>query len=757
VFKKLIIIALTLPIGLSAAATTPPEEDRSILQWAMPESYFQTNRFTQPEDPAALTQNAWLDSVDTIEVARNEALILSVDPTLLSLYVTQRSTGYVWSSTLFKDYAARDADNEPLYPELTSEGDRGLRSTLWRNRVDSPIWLRYYTAGASPQLRDETLFDASASTFTFTLVDEGFSSRLFFAQAQVALTLEVTLTERGLNVVIPPESIEERGDQRLGQLAVYPFFGAAKQEEIPGYFMVPDGSGALIRWNPQTFHTIFEKPYYGQDLSVALPSPLTDGLKRSKALTAPVFGMVHGVDQQGFLTVMHSAETYASLVLYPGTVTTDFNFAYINYTFRTSYRQPLNQSQTNTILRVQSDRNPVSIHQEWIFLADQEANYVGMARAYRAVLAETLASPLPSLPSQSLHLDILMSENEPAFIGRNTFVMTHVNDIKAWVEALQAQGFDHLVLSLRGTSRNGFSGQSLQEFPVGSHLGTQAEFEALFALPNVSVYLYVEPTKIYPFTAASRRYAVSVGRHLLTYRQQDAFGVFDRIHPVDMKERVQDLAEEATAFGFAGLMLDTLGHTVYASFGDRPFSRLAMQDSVSALVAGHAVMAPFAHAFEASALMDMPLDHSLNQSFSDGVPFLTYALQGLRPQYAGFLNYSANFTLERLRMLDYHVFPSYFVTEESAYALLRSPSRSFYTSAFDNWSEVMIESEQDFRAIQAAIHDLQIARREVLDTGVVLITYDTGTQVLINYRSVPYQDTTWDVPSQSASLREVRP
>lgn len=758
-FKKWIILGLTIILGASisalASSESIPDETISQLSSFMPDSYFSTNRYTQIEDSDQVNSNPWIDTVNQVEVARNENLILSIDENLLSIYVTQRSTGYVWSSTLFKDYATLNENGEPIYPDLTTNQDRGLRSNLWRNRIDSPVWLRYYTAGDSPQLRDETLFDSGLSTWNWASETDGFTANLYFSQAEIALSLEVTLTERGVRVVIPSESIDEQGDQRIGQLAIYPFFGAAKDNEIPGYFMVPDGTGALIRFDHDGFDTIFEKPFFGQDFSIDLPSDPTPGLESPKHLTAPVFGMVHGVDNQGFINVVHQGSTYGSLILYPGTITTDFNFGYINYIYRSSYRQPLNQSQTNTILRVQNDMNPVTVDQEWVFLEYEEANYVGMANAYQNILRQNMPLSLESPQGQSLHLDVLLSESEEAFIGRNTFVMTTVNELINQILFLQANGIDNIVVSLRGTSRNGYSGQSLQEFPPGNHVGSTADFERLFELVNVDVYLYIEPTKVYPFTRNATRYDVSVSRNLLTYRQEDFYGVFDRIHPQSMFEALTQIEDEALEFGFKGLMLDTIGHTFYASFGDDPYSRLAMQEDISRFIeARHAIINPYSHTFNASALFDVPLEQSLNQSFSDTVPFKTYALNGLKPLYSGYLNYSANMTLERLRMLDFHVFPSYFVTAESAYRLLDSPSKLFYTSSFSIWSEIIVNHESEIQQISQNIQGLAIESREALVRGVVLITYDNGAELLINYRSVSYEEDGWSVDPQSASLRE---
>jgi len=750
----MLIVGLSYIIGISSPIITS-NESTITNQWSFPDSYFETNRFTMSEDSdQRVTENLWLSEVDTIEVAKNEHLILSVDPDLLSIYVTQRDTGYVWSSTLFKDYASKDDQDNPIYPQLTQEEDRGLRSDLWRNRIDSPVWLKYYTGGASPQLRVENLYDSVDSYFTLDLETNGFSSEIFFGQSNIAFRLNVTLTDKGVKVIIPPESIEERGTQKLGQLAVYPFFGAAKHLEIPGYFLVPDGSGALIRLDHKGFDRVFEKAYYGKDFSVDSTQVQEDGLNPSNDLSAPIYGMVHGVNNQGFLAVMHQGSTYASLILNPGTITTDFHFGYLNYTFRTSYRQPLNQSQSNTILRVQEDINPVSIEQEWIFLANEDANYVGMANTYKDVLKESM-SEIDLGEGPSIHLDILMSENEKAFIGRNTFVMTHVSEVIAMVERLKLAGYDHLTVTLRGTSKDGYSGQSLQEFPVGSHIGSQDDFDALFKMDNLDVYLYVEPTKVYAFSRQSRLYDVSVGRHLLTYRQSDSLGTYDRIHPEDMMKALETLSDKAVDFGFDGLMLDTIGHTIYASFGENPFSRLAMQTAIQNFVGNHGVINAYAYSNNAKALFDVSIDHSFNQSYSDAVPFITYALNGLRPLYSGYLNYSANFTLERLRMLDFHVYPSYFVTTESAYALLNTPSNNYYTSAFQTWENVIIETGQSFETIARDVHSLKIQNREILSLGVVLITYENGSQLLINYRSVSYRENDWDVAPQSASFMEV--
>jgi hypothetical protein len=60
--------------------------------------------------------------------------------------------------------------------------------------------------------------------------------------------------------------------------------------------------------------------------------------------------LIHGVNQQGYLTIIEEGQAYATLTVYPADVITDFFFAYTTFIYRSSYRQPLNQSQTNTFM-----------------------------------------------------------------------------------------------------------------------------------------------------------------------------------------------------------------------------------------------------------------------------------------------------------------------------------------------------------------------------------------------------------------------
>jgi len=714
------------------------------------QSYLASSRFTQPDDDLEITSNPYIHDVVLTKVSDNDALELHVDETNLAIYVYQKARDYWWSSTVFRDYAQTDDDDQPRYPELFQEGDRGLNSTLWRNRVHSPVWIGYFGGSSnSPQYREESLFDSTLSTYTFTTNNQGFSSQLYFAISDISMTLEVTLTDTGLIYNIDAESIIEHDDTlKLADIAIYPFFGAAKKDVIPGYIMVPDGIGTLFRFEDhEDFNAVYEKSFYGTDYAVRQPSSTVNApIIDVQPLTANAYGMVHGVNQQGFLTIVDGAPEYARLVVYPAGVTTDFYFAYTSYTLRSSFRQPLNQSQTNTILRVQEELNPVNIHQITILLDNDDANYVGMANHYQSYLQTRGDITTDTVVTPALHLDILMSESERAFIGRDTFVMTHVSDVITFVEALQTQGAQNIVLTLRGTSSNGYSGTSLQEFPVASNLGSNAQFESLFNIQGLTVLLYVEPTHIYTLSSQSRRYDTSVGRHLLTYRFTDRYGTYDMIHPESMLTTLESLNADALAFGFDGLALDTIGHTLYSSFGNQIYTRASMKDAVRDVVSSSGTFMPYDYSFTSTYLFNVIADHSMYQSMKDTVPFLTYALAGYKDVFGRYHNFFGNTTNELLRMIDFRMMPSFIVTKESAYQLLQSPSSRWYTTSMSIWEDEIIRQYTLVSDALSQVASAQVIRRIIPMVGLSLVTYSNDITLGINYldNAVTYMGITYE-------------
>ena len=133
------------------------------------------------------------------------------------------------------------------------------------------------------------------------------------------MDLEVILTDIGVEVSVPFDSIVEHSTFKLKNVIVYPFMGAIKRNRMEsGYLLIPEGVGALIRFKESEGKGTYNGLFYGEDqglsASVSLDSIRSqDGsLIQVPSLGANMFGVIHGEDQNGLLTIIESGASYAS-------------------------------------------------------------------------------------------------------------------------------------------------------------------------------------------------------------------------------------------------------------------------------------------------------------------------------------------------------------------------------------------------------------------------------------------------------------
>ena len=131
------------------------------------------------------------------------------------------------------------------------------------------------------------------------------------------------------------------------------------------------------------------------------------------------------------------------------------------------------------------------------------------------------------------------------------------------------------------------------------------------------------------------------------------------------------------------------------------------------------VYRPMSYAWHAKALLDLPMYSSEQARITDTVPLIPYMVAGRRPGFGRAGNFFSNTTNELLRMIDYHLYPAFFVTEASAYELIDTPSEHIFTSRNQDWRPE-IQRQYDFiaDALQAVIGHFIVAR-DVLVSGVL--------------------------------------
>ena len=72
-----------------------------------------------------------------------------------------------------------------------------------------------------------------------------------------------------MTIEVLQNTVKELKNNKLQSVWILPFLGTVKEDTTPGYMFVPDGSGALIRYNKKgTYTSVYDERVYGKDASV---------------------------------------------------------------------------------------------------------------------------------------------------------------------------------------------------------------------------------------------------------------------------------------------------------------------------------------------------------------------------------------------------------------------------------------------------------------------------------------------------------
>lgn len=724
IIKKTIYLLLSLTlfcvISTFVFADELPEHNQSTTAYQVPPSTSSllSNRYTQ-EETYELATNPYvtLDGYTYIGNNDDSNIELYIDETDLSFRVIDLETNYIWGSSFNYDYF--DPEN-PLY----DEGDVGSNLT-WQNKFNSAVILNYYVG---TNLKEETM-NPSTSDFTFEPLSDGrigFKSHITFKVSKVELDLYVYIDDEGLHYEVPYNSIVDN-NASLATITIYPFFAATKRMRTPGYVMIPDGIGALIRIDDSVGKNVYTKKFYGADLG-------TNQENNEEYLYANVYGLVQGVNQNAVLSIIENGAGNAVLTHIPSQNQSDMNWTYVTYEYRSSYTQFLNQSQTNSVRLVQTNKNIFNIKQTYKFLNGSQANYVGMANTYQQYLVEQYhLQRIQVLENISLHLDVLAAENEKALFGRKTFSMTTTDQLEQIINDLMNHEINQLDITYHGYGKGGYSYEAPNYEKFEKKVGSKSDFIDLNQNLNNTTHLFYSVS--YPFVSNTKTASTSEIAQTIS---QEIIEVDDKYYIYQLEEaekKFKEALEKMQTYGVEHISFNHLGQSLITDFtqDESRSSAIETYQSIAQLVDYIAIEKPFSYLWFADVIYDIPMYSSQQTKFNDTVPFYSIVLSGYQTVYGRASNFYSNKQNELLRLIDYSVYPSFYITAEPSYLLLDSGSSHIFTSKYSDWQDE-IYSQYNYvnQALKNVIGQTYLSR-EIVDLGVVKNTYSNGVIIYINY------------------------
>lgn len=749
--KKILLAALAVSLGASlslvALANNDDSSDQATEVTSGSVSEEDENLLEQPHDESTVTSpNPSLDAFEL--VTENENLALYVEEETLALKVMNKETDFIWSSTV---------DNIE---------EENLNET-WQGFVRSALSVDYLNR--TNQERTETLLDEETAV-DLTYTDSGFDAHIVFP-SEIEMTLSVELTETDFVVSLPNDQIIEPENVQLISLSVYPFMGATKLDEVSGYMFIPDGSGSLIRYDDESAR--MDYPYrsriYGTDQGITTGTSLSDK-QAPHVVSMPVYGVVHGVDQNGLFTVIESGEEYSELVAYKAGLSTEFNWITTEYVFRSPYRQPTNRSGSAGVDSFQAERNTFDISLRYAVLDNEEANYIGMAQSYQNYLVEKGVLTEGAADNPALRIEFLAGEREPGLLWDRYVAMTPIQDVLSHVETLNEAGLDEALLVYTGWYYGGKTANLPNKFPIDKKLGSQSDVldvqESLAEL-GFGLTFQTDYTKAYrqPTGIDNNEFLEQLNtRNLTLYEDEEGETDYSYLLLTGAEEVLERDKESYEDFGMTDLAVINTPKALFSSFNrGNSFTReenkghtISLLENMSDFTEeAPALYEPNAYLWqETTRYLDVPMTDSGYYYMTDSVPFIQIVLKGYMDYYAPFTNFLPNQQEGFLRMMEYGAFPSFYLTSEDPFLLIDTDSNDLYTSQFENWKDLLLEQYEAVSELDALVGDSTIAFREVLDQGIVEVTYSNGTTVTVNYTQTPYETELGTISEQGYLISE---
>lgn len=730
------------------------------------QTFLESSRFTQKDQ----VDQAKLDLFHaeyTLKYSESELLSLGFEKKFdtsdltvyfekdsFSIMVYNKQTGYLWSS-------------RPEFQGLSGEREN---NTANRNLMNSGLWVEYVRAsnvssslislsslyslaevsyqtdgsikeGQEDHLSPYLLQTGSYKTRNVTVTylnqsTQSFSLSVDLKAIDVKFEVVISLESGILSVSIPSSKIEEYGDvYRLLSIQVFPNLGSARQDNYPGYFMIPDGIGALVRLD-KAHNTRFQSKFYGADMGYrqnAIPH-----------LSVPIFGVVHEHGENGLVAEIEEGAEVSSLIAQFWGANTRYHRMGAKFDVRDIYRYVINKAgDGNDAINENFTQSNFKINYQ--FLSDDDATYVGMAKTYRDTLVDRgVLEPLEKVINNQIpiHLSYIMADQEKSFIGSTSVLMTSVDDVLESYQKLKDEQIINQQLTLYGWSRDGFVYQS----PYRPSIRHKNDYKDLFeTVINDQNTIYLDNDYVKASELTNRlSYNLDVARNLSRLKMQQTYRSLNAqntdiyfLYPERSYYYAQKDASFYNALGVSGLYLHSIGNTLYSVYDKENIERsqsLQYYEDLVSLYDNVLLSMPNAYFYASlSGFMDMPITNAQYDYYSDLVPILPLILKGYVSYYTPYLNFNAMGEDRLLAMVDFGINPSYVLTEKNTYEMRYTNASVFYTTTRSQYEDEIIETYHYLNDALKHVVGSPIESREVIDTGLVKVTYDNGVIIYVNY------------------------
>jgi hypothetical protein len=668
------------------------------------------------------------------KVSENDRLSLFFEPVTSSIAVSDKSTGTTWMS----------ASN------ITDKALGG--SDLLKNSVRAPLNLTYTDVSRPIQ---DPLYTNSITLppkITKENIDKGIRVHYDFQKLGISFSVEYTIEADRLEVYIPASSIKEKTSNLLVSMEILPNLGSATDQD-KGYMFYPDGSGAISYFketHPQ-YKDKYTATVYGSE----------DVLKRTNQQVENAYLPVFGANKNGngFVAYVTEGEYESRINYYPSGYTVNLNRVSGEFFYRRFYDAAIRRGEFSQ--RVESRLMPVDHRLRYVFLAKDHADYSEMAKAYRSYLVESgkLVKKIPANQKEiPAAVQLFMGIREDNVLKNQFLQITTFDQAKKFLQDMKAAGVNALSVVLEGWMKDGM-GDFPDSHQVAGTLGGKSNLTELTKYAKDNGFdLFLDFNNVDAFDRnLGFRKNIDVMKSPSKLALQDYYGFWYLLNAE--RARLKFMGSQGSTlagYGASGIDFEEMGRIALADYNEyHPLTREGTvqkwldimkhsreQNGKVAVYGGNSYVLGIA-----DRLSEIPL-HDTRYVYSDeAVPFYQMVVHGYIP-YSGDIPMNTHYDSRELflKWVEYGSMPYYELTyakpEKFRYTFY---SDTLFSSTFDQWSPVLIQQYKELNQKLGHTWSQEIESHRIISHGVYETTYADGTKVIVNYNSIPYQGTGYQV------------
>lgn len=777
-----ILVGLLLPLGQPYQLIQPAHAEISDT------IYFPGTRDTK-KPPEAISYDITEPS-GYEELYRTDNLIYYYreDRDIIAVY--DRSSGYTWKTGLDLEFnsvidkasneAAKDKKLEASIPK------EDKLNTIYTGFANSLLTVEYFDASKNITMVSSASINVESKLATVNGDPAHRRLDVYFSSIDLTVALHVYLGEDGITYEIKKDEVSGDGLTYLSAFIISPFLGASGGQKvhynpetdaydikvpnpiIPGYVLIPDGSGALIRFGDNTMPLkAYTGSVYGEDLGQSQFYYSGDsGMIPRKEPLMPVFGIAHGDRQAAFVAYARQGAEYMEIEVSPEENMTYYTFAYPRFVVNRLYHQVYNKK-GDGYFSLFKDPNAFDISMTYTFLhgdgsdGSPAADYTGMARIYREYLLESESLKIRdyTYDTTPIRLDFIMSDIKKGVLGYNNVITTTAADVKEILNDVNSTGITNINVGLYGYQKGGITGGKPWNANFNRNIGSSADFKQLISGikdSGVDISFAQDYSRINTIQMnLKRNWTIHVnGWGLKRSIAQPGVQPVSEINFANSEKSVEWLLKQTSKLSrleIDSVTIEGMSEILLSHYGSKPMSRQESAETISKAFEKTAekylinASAPNSYLWKyVGRFLKTPVFPTQYIIETDTVPFLQLVLHGTMEMYAPYSNFSFYTPQDVLRMIDYNVSPSFVLTKEPSYNLSSTNSSGFYSTEYSLYASII---EKVYNKVNGALSNT-IGRewigRSVIDDGVIVNSYSDGLEVLINYtsKSVEYEGIT---------------